>query len=202
MGDHLNKSLMLIACICFAALAISGSAAEPSDAKLKTLTGNSELNFSETNFTLYSSTEFGSLNIGEAVKFTAPSSGLKLQKVQVVAWSGFNETTQTFPADRNIMLEIRDNDLKLLYKFADAQNNYFLSEEPATGEIEIPEMKLSGDFYVVFYDRGAAPIGKVEAATSGNSFLYSNGAIIPAEFVDEDTNETIGYNWMIEAIGE
>jgi hypothetical protein len=202
MGDHLNKRSMLIACLCLAALTIGGSAAEPSEAKLKTLTGDSELNYSEMNFTLFSSTEFGSLSIGEAVKFTAPSGGFKLQKVRILAWSGFNETSQTFPADRNIMLEIRDENLKLLYKFADAQNNYFLSEVPTSGEIEIPEMKLSGDFYVIFYDRGAAPIGKVEAPSSGNSFLFGDGAIIPAEFIDQDTNESIGYNWLIEAIGE
>jgi hypothetical protein len=194
---------MLIACLCLAALTISGSAAEPSEAKLKTLTGDSELNYSEMNSTLFSSLDiFGSLGIGEAVKFTAPSSGFKLQKVRIVAWSRFNETSQTFPADRNIMLEIRDKDLKLLYKFADAQNNYFLSEVPTFGEIEIPEMKLSGDFYVIFYDRGAAPIGAVEVANSGNSYLFNGTDVLPAEFIDQDTNESIGYNWLIEAIGE
>jgi hypothetical protein len=199
----LKKSSLIIACLCFAALCISGSAAEPSEAQLKTLTGNSELNYSEMNFTLFSAlAEFGSFNIGEAVKLTAPSGGFKLKKVGILAWSGFNETTQTFPADRNIMLEIRDKDLKLLYKFADAQNNYFLSQEPVYSEIEIPEMKLSGDFYVVFYDRGAAPIARVDAASSGNSFLLGNGVIIPAEFIDEETNETVGYNWVIKAIGE
>jgi hypothetical protein len=203
MGDHLNKSLMLIACLCLAALTIGGSAAESSEAKLKTLTGNSELNLSETNSTLFSSYDvFGLLGIGEAVKFTAPSSGFKLQKVRIVAWSGFNETSQTFPADRNIMLEIRDEDLKLLYKFADAQNNYFLSEVPTFGEIEIPEIKLSGDFYVIFYDRGAAPIVAVEVANSGNSYLFNGTDILPAEFIDQDTNESIGYDWLIEAIGE
>ena len=82
------------------------------------------------NFTLFSSlVEFGSLDIGEAVKFTAPKAGWKLQKVRVLAWSGYNESSQSFPADRNIMLEVRDKDLNLLYKFADAQNNYFLSDD-------------------------------------------------------------------------
>ncbi len=101
------------------------------------------------------------------------------------------------------MLEIRDKDLKLLYKFADGQNNYFLSRDgPVFAEIEIPEMKMTGDFYVVFYDRGAAPIGAVEVADSGNSYLFNGVKTFPAEFTSQDTNETIGYNWMIEAIGE
>lgn len=101
------------------------------------------------------------------------------------------------------MLEIRDKDLKLLYKFADGQNNYFLSRDgPVLAEIEIPEMKMTGDFYVVFYDRGAAPIGAAEVADSGNSYLFNGVKTFPAEFVSQDTNETIGYNWMIEALGE
>ena len=162
------------------------------------------MNFSEANITLFSSFEvFGALDIGEAVKFTAPSSGFNLQKVRILAWGLFNETTQTYPAERNIMLEIRDTDLKLLYKFADGQNNYFLSRDgPVFAEIEIPEMKMTGDFYVVFYDRGAAPIGAAEVADSGNSYLFNGVKTFPAEFVSQDTNETIGYNWMIEALGE
>lgn len=199
----MNKSMLLFSCLCCAALCICASGADSTQEQFKTLTG-SDLNFSETNFTLFSSLEvFGSLDIGEAVKFTAPSSGFNLQKVRILAWSLFNETTQTYPAERNIMLEIRDKDLKLLYKFTDGQNNYFLSPDgPVFGEIEIPEMKMTGDFYVVFYDRGAAPIGAAEVADSGNSYLFNGARTLPAEFVDQDTNDTIGYNWMIEVVGE
>ena len=103
--------------------------------------------------------------------------------------------------DRNIMIEIRDKDLKLLYKFADTQNMYFLSTEPIFAEIEIPDTKVTGDFYVVYYDRAAAPIGKVDVDESGNSFLFQSGNLQPAQFGLEDTNETIAFNWMIEAIG-
>jgi len=194
--------MLLFSGLCCAALCICASGADSTQEQLKTLTG-SNLNFSETNFTLFSSFDvFGSLDIGEAVKFTAPSSGFNLQKVRIVAWSGFNETTQTYPAERNIMLEIRDEDLNLLYKFADGQNNYFLSTKPILGEIEIPEMEITGDFYVVFYDRGAAPIGAVEGTDSGNSYLFDGADLIPAELINQDTNETIRYNWMIEALGE
>lgn len=156
------------------------------------------------NFTLFSSlVAFGSFDIGEAVKFTVPKTGWKLQKVRVLGWSGFNESTQMFPADRNIMLEIRDKDLNLLYKFADSQNNYFLSETgPLFGEIEIPAVAVTGDFYVVFYDRGAAPIGTKETDDSGNSFLFKDGQIQPAEVTIVETNETIKFNWLIEAIGK
>lgn len=194
--------MLLFSGLCCALLCISASGADSTPEQSKTLTG-SDLNFSEANITLFSSFEvFGALDIGEAVKFTAPSSGFNLQKVRILAWGLFNETTQTYPAERNIMLEIRDTDLKLLYKFADGQNNYFLSRDgPVFAEIEIPEMKMTGDFYVVFYDRGAAPIGAADVAESGNSYLFNGAETFPAEFVDQDTNETIGYNWVIEAIG-
>ena len=156
------------------------------------------------NFTLFSSlAQFGALNVGEAVKFTAPKSGWKLQKVQVVGWSGFNQSSQKFPDDGNIMIEIRDKDLNLLYKFADAQNNYFLSDAgPLFGEIEIPAVAVTGDFYVVFYDRGAARIGMETTDSTGNSFLFMGGQIQPAEFINQDTNETMKVNWLIEALGK
>ncbi|HUS75994.1 MAG TPA: hypothetical protein VMY43_08300 [Methanothrix sp.] len=158
------------------------------------------------NFTLFSIlNEFGlqGLGVGEAVKFTAPEAGWKLQKVRVVGWSGYNESTQTFPADKNILLEIRDKDLNILYKFADAQNNYLLSDTgPIMGEIEIPAVPVTGDFYVVFYDRGAAHIGMENNNGTGNSFLFMGDQILPAERTVQETNETIKVNWMIEAAGK
>ena len=199
----MNKSMLLFSGLCCAALCICASGADSTQEQLKTLTG-SDLNFSEANLTLFSSYDlFGSFGIGEAVKFSAPASGFNLNKLRILAWSGFNETSKTYPDERDIMIEIRDQDLNLLYKFADGQNNYFLSPEgPVFGEIEIPEMKMTGDFYVVFYDRGAAPVGAAEVADSGNSYLFNGVEAFPAEFVDQDTNETIGYNWVIEVIGE
>ena len=204
MGDHMKKTILLLACLCCAALCINAIAAETATSKLTTLRVDSGKNYSEMNVTLFSSlVEFGSLDIGDAVKFTAPKAGWKLQKVRVLGWSGFNESSQTYPADRNIMLEIRDKDLNLLYKFADAQNNYFLSETgPLFGEIEIPAVPVTGDFYVVFYDRGAAPIGMETSDGTGNSFIFVNGQIFPADRTIQETNETIKINWLIEAAGE
>ena len=161
------------------------------------------MNYSEMNFTLFSSlVEFGSLGVGEAVKFTAPKAGWKLQKVRVLGWSGYNQSTKSYPSDRNIMIEIRDKDLNLLYKFADAQNNYFLSDiGPRFGEIEVPAVAVTGDFYVVYYDRGAALIGTETTDATGKSFLFMNGQMEPAEFPISENNETIRVNWLMEAVG-
>jgi len=204
LGDYLKKTILLLACLCCAALCINAIAAEAATSQLTTLRGDSGKNYSEMNVTLFSSlVEFSSLDFGEAAKFTAPNAGWKLQKVRVLAWSGFNKSAQTFPADRNIMLEIRDKDLNLLYKFADAQNNYFLSDTgPLFGEIEIPAVPVTGDFYVVFYDRGAAPIGMENRDGTGNSFIFFNGQILPADRTIQETNETIKINWLIEAAGK
>ena len=203
-GDHLKKMILLLACLCCAALCINAIAAQIATSKLTTLREDSGKNYSEMNFTLFSSlAEFGILDAGEAVKFTAPKSGWKLQKVRIVGWSGFNQSAQKFPDDGNIMLEIRDKDLNILYKFADAQNNYFLSDTgPLFGEIEIPTVLVTGDFYVVFYDRGAARIGMETTDSTGKSFLFMGGQMQPADIPLNETNETVKINWLIEALGK
>jgi hypothetical protein len=200
-GGYLMKSILTIAGLCCLALCFAAIAEDA--AELTTLRQDSQTNYSLMNLSLFSSLyDLGVLDAGEAVKFTAPKPGWKLQKVNVVGWSGYNETTETFAADRNVLLEVRDADLRLLYKFADAQNNYFLSRTgPVVGEFEIPAVAVTGDFYVVFYDRGAAKIVMENYNGTGNSFIYSGGELIPAEFTDPETNETNSVNWLIEAAG-
>ena len=200
----MKYTILLLACLSCIALCINAIAAQTEAPQLTKLRADSGKNYSNVNFTLFSSLiEFGSLNVGEAAKFTAPKAGWKLEKVRVLGWSGYNKTTQTYPADRNIMVEIRDKDLNLLYKFADSQNNYFLSETgPKFGEIEIPALPVTGDFYVIYYDRGAAPVGTETADATGKSYMFSNGKIEPAEFPTSENNETVAVNWMIEALGK
>lgn len=197
------KNISTLAGLCCLALCFVAVIAEAAEKpELTRLRQDSGKNYSDMNLTFFSSYEtFGSLSIGEAVKFTAPKSGWKLQAVRVVGWSEYNESTQTYPRDRNIMIEVRDSDFNLLYKFADAQNNYFLSPSGKIGEIEIPALSVTGDFYVVFYDRGAAGIGVEQSESSGNSFIFIGGDMVPPESVFEDTNETIKINWLIEAAG-
>jgi len=187
--------------LCINALGQDSAASE-----FTALKQDSGKNVSEMNLTLFTVTSaFGleGLNVGEAVKFTAPKAGWKLRGVQVLGWSGFNNTTQTFPSDRNFLLEIRDKDLNLLYKFADAQNGYFLSPAgPIFGSIEIPAVPVTGDFYVVFYDRGSMAVLMEEDEGTGNSFFFSNGELEPAQKINVTTNQTYELNWMIEALGQ
>ncbi|MDM7940207.1 MAG: hypothetical protein QUS07_07685 [Methanothrix sp.] len=204
----MKKSIIIIAALCFAAMCFDAIAADSeSTSKLTVLRADSEKNLSDMNLSLYSAiNDFGisGINVGEAVKFTAPNAGWKLNWIEVMGWSGFNNTTQTFPSDRNFLIEIRDKDYNLLYKFADEQNNYFLSTTPPTGFslIEIPALQVTSDFYVVFYDRGAMGIAMESDSGTGNSYFFMNGQMIPAQFKMTDTNETIKVNWMIRAVGK
>ena len=136
-------------------LPFQGQNAKGSISLLKEDSGN----FSHMNWTLYSAVnQFGlvGLNIGEVVKFKAPKPGWELTGIQIVGWSGFNNTTKRFPADRNFLIEVRDKDANLLYKFADDQNMYFASTTgPVIAGIDIPALPVTDDFYIVFYDRGA-----------------------------------------------
>ncbi|HNX39161.1 MAG TPA: hypothetical protein PKK11_01150 [Methanothrix sp.] len=199
MNTIMKLSSLCCLALCF--IAIAAEAAEKPE--LTALRQDSNINYSQMNFSLFSSLyNLGILNGGMAVKFSAPKAGWKLQAVRAVGWSGYNESTQSYPGDGVFLLEVRDSDMNLLYKFADVQNNYFLSESgPVLGEIEIPAVAVTGDFYVILYDRGTARIGMENNNGTGNSFIYLGGDLVPAERVDPKTNETIGVNWMIEAAG-
>ena len=91
----MKNTILLIASLCCVVLCLNAVAApEPT-----VLRQDSGKNFSEMNLTLFSTvSEFGlnGLGVGEAVKFTAPNAGWKLQGVQVLGWSGFIVKNQTF----------------------------------------------------------------------------------------------------------
>lgn len=173
--------------------------------KLTVLKQDSDKNLSDMKLMLYSAlSDFGEngINVGEAVKFTTPKTGWKLKELSVLGWSGFNETTKRFPQNMNFLVEVRDKNLNLLYKFADTQNAYFASTQgPVASRIEIPALPLTGDFYVVFYDRGAMGIAMEQGNGTGNSYLLVNDQLVPAERKSK-TNETIKDNWLIRVAGE
>ena len=182
------------------------AAASPTSSKeaLLVLKQDSGMNFSDMNFTLFSAvSEFGlaGLQIGEVVKFNAIA--VKLNGVQIVGWSGFNNTTKQFPADRMFLIEIRDSNGDLLYRFNDIQNMYYASTTGAVAhKFDIPALPVTGDFFVVFYDRASMRLGMELNNATGNSYFIVNGNLVPAEFKNAKTNETQKVNWLIRAVGE
>jgi hypothetical protein len=204
----LKKMILLMAALCCAALSYNvmaqGNATEP---QLTVLKQDTAENLSASNLTLYTAVDdFGvdAFVIGEAVKFTAPKEGWKLKNVQVLGWNGFNQTAQSIPQQSNFLVEVRDQNKDLLYRMADTQNAYFTFPVPLLREIEIPSIPVTGDFYVVFYDRGSMWVGMEQENGTGNSFFFNglNKETSPAQFTYGENNQTLGVNWVIRAAGE
>jgi hypothetical protein len=86
---------------------------------------------------------------------------------------------------------------------ADTQNAYFTYPAPVIRAIDIPSLPLTGDFYVIFYDRGAMVVGMESENGTGNSYFYDSlsSSLIPASFKDEN-NVSKQINWVIRAVGE
>lgn len=205
----MKKMILLLAALFCAALSGAVMAAEKaSTPQLTTLKEDSGGNLSQMNVTPYTvATDFGleAFSIGAAVKFTAPKPGWKLTGVQVFGWTGLNKTSKTLPTPQDFLLEIRDKDLNLLYRMIDIQNAYFTFPNPVIRLLEIPALPVTGDFYVVFYDRGAMVIGAETMNGSGHSYFFDNrntSLIGPVEFVNPSTNKSITVNWILRAVGE
>jgi hypothetical protein len=209
-GYYLKKIILLVALI-FCAAMINGVMAQnnASVSKLTVLKEDSG-NLSKMILLPYSTfQDFGAANglfVGEAVKFTAPKAGWKISGIEVVGMTTYNNTTKHFAPDRNFLVEVRDKELNLLYKFADMQNLYFASNREGrfmSRGIMIPSITVTGDFYVVFYDRGSMRIGMEETNETSNSFFFIENQMKPATFeLAGKTNETMKINWLIRVAGE
>ena len=174
--------------------------------ELTVLKQDSGVNLSRMNMTLYSAaTDWGidAFGVGEAVKFTVPKPGWKLMQVRVAGWNGYNDTTKIIPSANDFLIEIRDKNLNLLYRMSDTQNAYFTFTAPVLRAIDIPALPLTGDFYVIFYDRGAMVVGMEQQNGTGNSYFYDSltGDLIPASFKDANSEST-KVNWVLRAVGE
>ena len=141
-----------------------------------------------------------SFMLAEAMKFTAPRSDWTLDGVRILGWDEYVEN-ETRPAEKIIALEIRDEELNLLYSFTDSQLAHF--NYPGLVEIEIPPISIDGDFYVCFYDRGAMSIGVDQDDPSGNSFIFVKPTkeLKPAAFLTDNSEESVMVDWIIRAVG-
>ncbi len=203
--------ILLIAALFFAALSYNalaqGNATNATEPQLTVLKQDTAENLSASNLTLYTAVDDFGLDafvIGEAVKFTAPKDGWKLKNVQVLGWNGFNQTAKSIPQQSNFLMEVRDQNKDLLYRMADTQNAYFTFPAPLLRAIEVPSIPVSGDFYVVFYDRGSMWVGMEQENGTENSYFFNslNKETSPAQFTYGKDNQTLKVNWIIRAAGE
>ena len=107
--------VLLLAALCFAIFGMTGSCL-----------AESENESSEENLVydsgIWAGLLFNTQPLGvyaETVRFTPPSSPWTLTKVQIAGWNGYDN--KTLPTEKLIYLEIRDEDLNLLYQFTDSQ---------------------------------------------------------------------------------
>jgi hypothetical protein len=201
--------ILLVSALCSMALMGVVLAQNSTGSAVPTLTvlkQDSGVNLSKMNMTLYSAaTDWGidAFGVGEAVKFTAPKPGWKLMQVRVAGWNGYNDTTKIIPSANDFLIEIRDKNLELLYRMSDTQNAYFTFTAPVLRAIDIPALPVTGDFYVIFYDRFAMVIGMEPENGTGNSYFYDSmtGELIPPSFKDAN-NKSTKVNWVIRAVGQ
>jgi hypothetical protein len=204
----MKKMILLIAALCFAALCFNGWAAQTtanataSEAATSpnVLISDSGKNISLMNATFYSPYVFG---IAQAVKFTPPKAGWKLERVAIVGTDGWNSTQTEAPLQGIFSVEIRDADLQLLYQYADTQLDYFTSPNGLrTALIDIPALAMNGDFYVLFYGRDIVRTLSELDNSTGKSFYYirDSGQLGPGAIPLKD-NSTLPVNWIIRAEG-
>jgi hypothetical protein len=210
-GDQMKNMFLLITALCLLTLSLTGistvaGAQSPEGQVIYSYEGNiTEKEIIPVD--LLSILGAPGYFFAEAVKFKAPKANWKINAVQLYGWDGFNGSEETIPSERIISLEIRDKDLDLLYKFADSQLPYSNYARNATTmyplTLNIPQVSVSDEFYVCFYDRGAIAVGSERLnETSKNSFIYIEGGeqLLPAALPTGE-NASIPLNWLMKISG-
>jgi hypothetical protein len=137
-------------------------ASNPAPAKQENFTilrQDSGTNLSIMNITFTISPTYGS---AQTVRFTAPKAGWNLMGILIMATDGWNSSRNELPKPLPFAIEILDANLKPLYHFSDAQLPYFTSGQGIRmAYVGVPEMPISGDFFVCFYGYRAIALGSV-----------------------------------------
>jgi len=162
---------------------------------------DSGTNLSEMNRTYSVSPTYGS---AQAVKFTSPKPGWRLEAVLVMATDGWNSSSKQLPTPLPFAIEIRDANLRLLYHFADTQLPYFTSNTGVRmAVIEVPALPIDGDFFVCFYGYRSLGLATELQNATGNSHYFEKqtGLLYPGVLILRN-NQTLPVNFIIRAFGE
>jgi hypothetical protein len=207
-GHYLRKIILLLAVIFCTAMINDVMAQNSATGSKLTILMEDSGNFSKMvlmpPYTTFQDFGGNGLFVGEAVRFTSPKAGWKISEIEVTGVTTYNNTSKLFAPNRNFLVEVRDKDLNLLYKFADMQNLYFASSNEGrilSRSIALPSIPVTGDFYVIFYDRGSMRIMMEKTNETSNSFFFIDNQMKPADFTETKTNETIKINWLIRVAG-
>jgi len=109
------------------------------------------------------------IDLGHVVHFTPPGPVI----VEGVVINGTYDNESGFVP---FTVELWDDKDGLLYKITDISVAYF-STEPGLTVIEIPAIKIDGDFYVIFYSRSSVAVGAYVGASNNMSFVVARGGL-------------------------
>ena len=134
---------------------------------------------------------------GHAVLFS-PNKTCTLDKVKIYgAYTNISELPNYYGV---FALEIWDNDTNLIYKLTDYSQAYFNTEFEWT-EIDIPNINITDDFYVCFFERGSIYVGIDTDKPANKSYVVRR---CPKEMGNALYNSEEGtekpLNWMIRAV--
>ena len=162
---------------------------------------DSGTDFSKMNFTLAVSPTYGS---AQTVKFTTPKSGWKLEGVLIMATDGWNASSNVLPNPLPFAIEIRDANLRLLYHYADTQLPYFTNGQGIRmADVEVPDLPISGDFFVCFYGYRSLGLAAELQNATGNSHIFDklSGQLF-SYGLPLRNNQTLPINWLIRVAGQ
>jgi hypothetical protein len=129
------------------------------------------------------------IDLGHVVHFTPAGAFI----VEGVVINGTYDNESGFVP---FALELRDENGGLLYELTDISVAYF-STEPGLTVIEIPPIKIDGEFSVTFYSRTSVAVGAYVGASNNMSFVVARGlGMSPALSPDGKSLE-----WAISVAG-
>jgi hypothetical protein len=174
--------------------------AQVSQGNITILKQDSGTNLTIMNFTFSNSPAYG---VAQAVEFKAPKPDWILGGIFIMATDGWNATSKELPKPLPFTIEIRDENLMLLYHYEGIQLPYFTNSNGARMPIiDIPPLQLNGNFYVCFNGYGALPLAAELQNATGNSYFYDERtAKMYYGVIPWNNNKAQSVNWLIRVMG-
>lgn len=187
--------------LCIQAANSSKDVATEPTGNFTILKQDSGLNISDMNTSLVASPTY---SMAQAVKFTAPYAGWKIQHLIFAATDGWNANSTKPPEPLPFAIEIRNANLSILYHYSDTQLPYFTKPSgPGMAMVDIPDVSVGKDFYVCFYGYRSLGLAAELQNATGNSYYYDRTTGIRYKGVlPLENNQTIPINWIIWVVGK
>jgi hypothetical protein len=130
---------------------------------------------------------------GHGVIFTAPTDNWSLDQVAVFGKVVAPSKSELF------VIEVWDQNLSLLCKTTDKASAYF-GDNLTWSLVDLPDVKVSGDFLIAFFEFAGVWQGVDTSPSSGRSVLVARNPnrILNWSVQNSTQNQT---NWMIQAVG-